>query len=90
MIVEGSGPCDANAGTITTDGEFCFEEDPITLTATPDGNASVPAGFETVYVLTEGAGLVIIDVATAPEFDVFGPGQYTIHTLVYDPTTLDL
>ena len=90
VIVEGSGPCDAIAGTITADGEFCFEEDPVTLTATPDGNASVPAGFETVYVLTEGAGLVIIDVATAPEFDVFGPGQYTIHTLVYDPTTLDL
>jgi hypothetical protein len=41
-------------------------------------------------VLTSGAGLVIEQAEATPEFTVDAEGDYTIHTLVYDPTTLDL
>jgi hypothetical protein len=33
---------------------------------------------------------VIIDAAATPSFTVTATGDYTIHTLVYDPTTLDV
>ena len=82
--------CDAVAGTLSGGGVVCFEDGAATLTATPDGNAEVPAGYQTVYVLTEGAGLVIINAGATPEFTVDAEGDYTIHTLVYDPNTLDL
>jgi hypothetical protein len=50
----------------------------------------VPAGFSTVYVLTNGEGLVIVNAGPVPSFEVTEEGLYTIHTLVYDPATLDL
>jgi hypothetical protein len=43
-----------------------------------------------VYVLTQGVELVIVDAGATPDFLVPAEGSYTIHTLVYDPTTLDL
>jgi hypothetical protein len=57
---------------------------------TPDGNTVVPDGYELAYELTEGAGVVIVSAGSTPEFTVDAEGTYTIHTLVYDPTTLDL
>ena len=89
--ITGSGVvCDADAGTLSGGGIVCFENDAATLVATANGDAVVPAGFVTGYALTEGAGLVIIDAGSTPEFTVDAIGVYTIHTLVYDPTTLDL
>ena len=43
-----------------------------------------------LYVLTQGEGLVIQNVSDMPSFDVTEGGRFTIHTLVYDPNTLDL
>ncbi len=83
--------CDADAGTITADlAQVCFVPDETVINATPNGDAVVPPGFETVYVLTQGAGLVILDAGATPDFLVPSEGDYTIHTLVYDPATLDL
>jgi hypothetical protein len=91
ITVEVCIQCDAVAGTITADAPFvCLVDDMAVLTATPDGNIVVPAGFEKIYVLTQGAGLVIVDAASSPDFMVTAEGDYTIHTLVYDPNTLDL
>jgi hypothetical protein len=90
FTVEVCADCDADAGTLSGGGVVCFEDGAATLSASPDGNAVVPDGYETVYVLTEGADLVIINAGAAPEFEVEATGTYTIHTLVYDPTTLDL
>lgn len=91
IVVQECLPCDANAGTLTLDaGTACFEGEAVSISATPDGNASVPAGFETLYVLTSGQDLVIEAAAAAPAFQVTATGLYTIHTLVYDPATLDL
>ena len=84
-------PCDATAGTLdAVDDEPCVSNGVATLKATIDDMPHVPEGFEVLYVLTSGEGLIIEAVNTAPEFDVHGSGEYTIHTLVYDPNTLDL
>jgi len=60
-----------------------------TISATASGGIFVPPGFTTLFVLTSGAGLVIEQTAATPSFDVTAVGLYTIHTLVYDPLTLD-
>ncbi|WKZ65866.1 MAG: T9SS type A sorting domain-containing protein [Flavobacteriales bacterium] len=91
LAVEECVVCDADAGTITADlAQVCFVPDETVINATPNGDAVVPPGFETVYVLTQGAGLVILDAGATPDFLVPSEGDYTIHTLVYDPATLDL
>ena len=83
--------CDADAGTITSDASpVCFENGTADISATADGNAVVPAGYSTLYVLTEGSGLVIVDAGATPNFTVTATGDYTIHTLVFDPLTLDI
>jgi hypothetical protein len=43
-----------------------------------------------IHILTRGSEQIIADVGPAPEFTVTATGLYTIHTLVYDPATLDL
>ena len=50
----------------------------------------VPDGFELIYVLTEGNDLTIVDTHKDGYFTVSSPGNYTVHTLVYNPSTLDL
>ncbi len=94
----GEDTCQADAGTLTSDQDnICVVDDgkllvfdPIEISATPNGDSQVPAGFSVVYVLTQGANLVIIDTSTSPVFEVTEDGEYTIHTLVYDPNTLDI
>lgn len=82
--------CEAEAGTITPDEQIICLNGSANLTATPNGDAVVPTGFQTVYVLTEGSGLVIIDANATPDFTVTAGGNYTIHTLVFNPATLDI
>lgn len=83
--------CDANAGTLTVNGPVpCYDDAPVSLSATVNGDAVVPDGYGTIYVLTMGVDLVIMQTAEDPSFDVDATGSYTIHTLVYDPATLDL
>ena len=60
------------------------------LKARFDQEPSVPAGYEVLYVLTKGTDLVIQKVSDMPVFGVREAGLFTIHTLVYDPATLDL
>jgi hypothetical protein len=80
-----------DAGTLTAvSPEFCFDGSNVTIAATPNGNASVPPGYQTIYVLTQGPNLVIQQVNATPSFTVSTPDLYTIHTLVYNPATLDL
>ncbi|MBK6641024.1 MAG: hypothetical protein IPG39_07170 [Bacteroidetes bacterium] len=80
-----------NAGTLTAaSNSVCFTGGSAVISATANGNAFVPAGYQTIYVLTSGAGLVIEQVNATPSFTVTASGNYTIHTLVYDPATLDL
>jgi len=83
-------PCLANAGTLTGSEYGCLGADGLLIGATPNGDSIVPAGYSVLYVLTSGAELTIQNVNTEPSFTVSAEGLYTIHTLVYDPATLDL
>ena len=83
--------CVVDAGTLTAEADsVCLDDGTATISAVPNGDAVIPDGYEVIYVLTEGGGLVIQDVSTDPSFTVDSEGSYTIHTLVYDPNTLDL
>ncbi len=78
-------PCLANAGTISIEFDAgCLVNGEATVTATPDGNAVVPAGFNLIYVLTQTNGLIIQAVSTTPTFTVNSLDIHRIHTLVYD------
>ena len=83
--------CPANAGTITANqGFLCVPGTFTTVEATPDGNSSVPAGFQVEYFLTTGANNLIVQTGGSPSFIVTIEGAYTIHTFVYDPNTFDI
>jgi hypothetical protein len=84
-------PCDAFAGTLTPVLEnLCLQNGSATLEAIVNEDGLVPDGYVQGFVLTQGAGLIILDASLSPSFTVNGPGIYTIHSLVYDPATLDL
>ncbi|MCA0133954.1 hypothetical protein, partial [Winogradskyella alexanderae] len=79
-----------DAGTLTaTESNVSLSGGTATISAVPNGDANVPEGYSTLYVLTQGESLTIVNVGGSPEFEVDQAGNYTIHTLVY-PTGLDL
>ena len=83
--------CDADAGTLTADdGTGCFEDGMAAVSATADGNGSVPTGFTTIYLLSSGTGQLIVQTGDLPSFTVTATGLYTIHTLVYDSLTFGI
>jgi hypothetical protein len=81
--------CIADAGTLTADASQVLLNGTTTISATEDTAPVVPPGYQVLYVLTSGAGLLIEQAGATPSFDVTVAGDYTIHTLVYDPNTLD-
>lgn len=83
--------CTADAGSISAlNPDQCLVDGIAQLEALPDGNAVVPAGFSVAHVLTTGPDLLILAVGAEPSFSVQAEGSFAIHTLVYDPATLDL
>lgn len=83
-------PCLANAGRLKVESNACLLDSMATLVATPSVRPVVPAGFQVLYVLTSGQNLLIEQVNTQPTFKVNRTGRFTIHTLVYNPATLNL
>ena len=51
---------------------------------------TVPVGYTKLFVLTQGPELMIQKTSTQPVFGVRDPGYYTVHTLVYDPSSVNL
>ncbi len=89
--VECQDACTADAGTISAlNPDLCLVDGAAQLEAAPDGNATVPDGYSVIHVLTTGQDLVILATSAEPSFPVAATGLFTIHTLVYDPATLDL
>ncbi|WP_417195964.1 T9SS type A sorting domain-containing protein [Bizionia sp.] len=79
------------AGTLTADMDMATLVDgATTISATPNGDINIPDGYSSIYVLTQGDDLVIVNAGAEPNFEVTEAGNYTIHTLVYNPNTLDL
>ena len=87
-VVDNCG-CNADAGSITPEAALYCASGSQLIAAVPAGNSVVPNGFSTLYVLTSGTGLIIEQVSTIPQFVVATTGFYTIHTLVFNPLTLD-
>ena len=83
-------PCLADAGTLSGGDRVTIVAGQAPVSATPDGNGILPTGFSRLYVLTSGTELVIQQTSNTPNFTVTAAGKYTVHTLIYDPTTLDL
>ncbi|MBK9175213.1 MAG: hypothetical protein IPM46_02515 [Flavobacteriales bacterium] len=90
FVVQVCIPCDADAGTLTIDETpLCLVQGTVQVGATTNGDAVVPDGYEVAYALTEAATLTIVALNGGPVFTVSAPGMYIIHTLVYDPLTID-
>ncbi|NRB64267.1 MAG: hypothetical protein HRU40_14790, partial [Saprospiraceae bacterium] len=81
--------CLADAGTLSGL-QVNLDEDVAGLLATPAGNQNVPEGYQQLFVLTSGEELIIEAVNQFPYFEVNPEGRYTIHTLIFNPETLDL
>lgn len=91
IVVDECLPCAADAGTLEANAStVCLNNGTATMDAGHAEAPVVPEGFEVLYLLTSGEDLIIRQGALTPAFTVTAEGEYTIHTLVYDPTTLDL
>ncbi|MEL7122107.1 MAG: T9SS type A sorting domain-containing protein, partial [Bacteroidota bacterium] len=83
--------CEAEVGSLFLNLVRCTSDDSDGLfRARIDDEPVVPEGFELIYVLTSGDNLVIEAVDDKASFPIDEVGFYTIHTLIYDPNTLDL
>src|SRR6056297_3298508 len=93
IIIVQNCQCEADAGTLNpVETPVCLDEVSGTadVLAVEETSPVVPADFEVSYVLTEGSELIIMDTNSIPSFTVNAMGNYTIHTVVYNPATLDL
>ncbi|MGV3636834.1 MAG: T9SS type A sorting domain-containing protein [Flavobacteriales bacterium] len=91
IVVDECLPCAADAGTLEANAStVCLNNVNATMDAGHGEAPVVPEGFEVLYLLTTGEDLIIRQGALTPAFTVTAEGEYTMHTLVYDPTTLDL
>jgi hypothetical protein len=68
----------------------CLSGGTAVIYAEQDELPVIPDGFQQLFVLTNAFSLTILDVAVTPQFEVDHVGFYRIHSLVYDPGTLDL
>ncbi|HOY16859.1 MAG TPA: T9SS type A sorting domain-containing protein [Haliscomenobacter sp.] len=83
-------PCSANPGALVAASQPCINTGSVQLTANRILPTVVPTGFQVRYILTRGEDLTIMQIGQNPQFTVAQTGRYRIHTLVYDPSTLDL
>jgi hypothetical protein len=83
-------PCSANPGALAAASQPCINSGSVQLSANRILPTVVPDGFIVRYVLTRGEDLTIVQLGQNPQFNVALAGRYRIHTLVYNPATLDL
>jgi len=83
--------CQAVAGTAvaTNSSTICLDNGEVNLTVAVD-EANVPVGFEQAYILTSGADDAIIRISTNRSIKMIEAGEFAIHSLVYDPATINL
>jgi len=84
-----------SAGTLIPETITCMDTT-LDLFASHGDMPFAPAGYDTLYVLTKGDELIIVQTDIIPAFTVTETGTYTIHTLVgelkddSDPNYIDL
>ena len=78
--------CNVYAGMVQMDQDSLeLGGGPVTVSGTPDGNASLPEGFVLGYLLTADRGGLIHGAGNAAVFDVAFPGDFSIHSIAYQP-----
>ncbi|MDB9961365.1 T9SS type A sorting domain-containing protein, partial [Oceanihabitans sp.] len=83
--------CEAYAGTMYSSNPItCLNDGSATIEAVQNEVAIIPEGYQQLFVLTEAFSLTILGVSATPDFEVNSSGFYRIHSLVYNPETLDL
>ena len=68
----------------------CLNNGTAFISASIKDAPTIPSGYQQLYVLTEAFSLTILGTSSTPEFEVKNRGFYRIHSLVYNPNTLDL
>lgn len=68
----------------------CLYNGKTIISAKTNANPVVPKNYKQLFVLTEAFSLKILAVSDVAEFEVGNAGFYRIHSLVYNPMTLDL
>ncbi|MCB0449840.1 MAG: T9SS type A sorting domain-containing protein, partial [Confluentibacter sp.] len=68
----------------------CLYNGKTIISAKTNANPVVPINYKQLFVLTEAFSLKILAVSDVAEFEVGNAGFYRIHSLVYNPMTLDL
>ncbi|HHB80121.1 MAG TPA: T9SS type B sorting domain-containing protein, partial [Saprospiraceae bacterium] len=82
--------CDAFAGTLTVDStNICDQKPNMLISATPDGNAFIPTGYEVGYFLTKESDHILLKMSGTPVISVAGSGTFVIHTFIYSPLEFD-
>lgn len=90
IVADGCINCLADAALLSADStDICFDGLPIVISASQNGPFGIPAGFQKLFILTIGSGLDILQTGITGQFQVNALGVYTIHSMVFDPTTLD-
>jgi Secretion system C-terminal sorting domain len=83
-------PCTASAGTLIPNNQPCLGRIiKVNVQAAVGTQPNIPLGYVTLYLLTSGDNKVIENVGNLPNFDIYRPGKFRIHTLVYHPNLLD-
>lgn len=83
-------PCKASAGRLVAEAFACMPSGgELQLKAKVQSAPVVPAGYSVLYALVNPRG-EIFQYITTPSFKTMATGRFSLHTLVYDPTTLDL
>ncbi|WP_298346283.1 T9SS type A sorting domain-containing protein [uncultured Algibacter sp.] len=91
VTVEESEECIAFSGKMYSKNPIsCLDKGIATISAKTSRKAIIPNGYQRLYVLTEAYSLTILNVSETPSFEVSHKGFYRIHSLVYNPETLDL
>jgi len=77
------GGCFADAGEPGPKHTFCLSGTSTFFTVMPNTGTIIPAGYETVYILTREPDLVILDYRVGSRnFSLPGTGRFRIHTLI--------
>ena len=90
-MAAGGGDCAAQAGSTYMDyGPICLTNGQAYINGVPQGDAVVPPGYQTAYLLSRTNGLVLEQVGPSPHFLVTTADVWRIHTLVFHPATFDV
>ena len=91
IMVEASDECMVSSGTMYSNNPInCLSNGMTMISARIDQNPTIPSGYSQLFVLTEAFSLTILNVSPTPDFEIEQAGFYRIHSLVYNPSTLDL